>query len=385
MELIRGRWIKKYINCWEDKRDFDIMRRAIMRSHEAIPAEYCERFSPPELTAEEKQEISRYWAQFGIKIYDYSYHRMYYHATGRHDPRFVPDLVAGLVLYEYYNDRAYENSWREKNMFHRLLPGVPLPKALGRRIRGRYYRDDLGYLPEDLRAFSQAAWEALGGPGDIVLKKTRDTGFGKSVSKYRAESPEDMEQILLGWQDCRDYVVQQCVRQHPVMASLNETSSNIMRICTWRHGNSVDVLYAAARVGAGSSFTDISYVDGEEQVRLVGISPEGEFADHMVDQYGRFVREIPRGLKAPAWDRILDIIRKNHPLLDNFDIVGWDFTVDEDENPICFEWNISWPGTVLYQFANGAPLYGDRTEAVFAFLQDDKNKANYIPFYMRAK
>ncbi len=389
MELIRGKWSKKYINCPEDKRDYDIMRRGYMRSHDIIAANYCRRFSPPELTAEEMREIAEYWAEFGIKMDDYTWHRMYYHATGNHDPRFVPDLVAGLILYEYYNDRAYEGTWRDKNMFHRLLPEMPLPEALFRRIRGRYVTEESGYLAETGDCLNRAAaliWHQLGGMAeDIVVKKSRDTGFGKGVSKYRVTSEEDIRHILEQWSDCNDYVVQRCVRPHPVLASLNEHSSNMIRICSWRHGNEVEILYAGARVGAGKSFTDVSFVEGEERVHLVGISPDGVFADKMVDQYGRYVKALPKQVPVPAWEQIVSLIRRNHLLLDNFDLVGWDFTVDEEGSPVCFEWNISWPGTVLYQFANGRPLYGDKTERLFAFLKQEKNRDFYIPYYMKLK
>ncbi len=388
MELKRGRWYKKYINCWEDKRDYDIMRRGYMRAHESIADDYCKRFSPPELTEEEKNEISAYWAQFGIKIYDFSWHRMYYHATQNHDPKFVPDLVAGLVLYEYYNDRAYENTWRDKNMFHRLLPDVPLPKALGRRIRGRYFIDEVGYIQsekDDIAEFAKLIYGALSIESDIVIKKTRDTGFGKSVSKYHIVSQEDVANTLCLWQDCQDYVVQLCVTPHKIIASLNPSSSNMLRVCSWRHGNRVDILFASARVGAVNSFTDVAFVNGEELVNMVGISNDGYFSEKMVDQNGRFVKELPKNVKIPSWDKITEIIKKNHLMIDNFDIIGWDFTVDEDENPVCFEWNISWPGTVLYQFANGKPLYGDKTEEIFSFLKNEKNKDNYIPYYIRIK
>ncbi len=388
MELIRGRWSKKYINCWEDKRDYDIMRRGFMRSHEIIASDYCSKFNPPELTTEEKQEIAAYWAQYGIKIYDFDWHRMYYHATGVHDPRFVPDLVAGLVLYEYYNDRVYENTWRDKNMFHRLLPDVPLPKTLGRRIRGRYVHDDAGYLADDTDAvkyFAHLVWNSLEGECNIILKKTRDTGFGRGVSKYRVSSESDVERIVSDWVKCSDYVIQVCIEQHEVMSSLNESSSNIMRICSWRHGNEVDILYAAARVGTGDSFTDVAFVNGEERVNLVGITEDGTFSSEMIDQYGRHVKTLPCDVKVPSWDKIIGIIKSNHILIDNFDIIGWDFTIDKNGNPVCFEWNISWPGTVLYQFANKSPLYGDKTDAILSFLKDERNRYNYVPYYMRIK
>ncbi len=387
MELKRGRWSKKYINCVEDKRDYDMMCRGFVQAHELIAGKYCEKFSPPELTAGEKAEIDAYWAQFGIKIYDYNWHRMYYHATGLHDPRFIPDLVAGLVIYEYYNDHAFEDTWRDKNMFHRLLPDVPLPKELGYRIRGRFYHKELGYVSNTTEgefAFANAIWETLGKEDDIIVKNTRHSGFGRGVKKYHITCVQDIFAVLKDWEQSTDYVMQVCVRQHKIFREFNESSTNMFRVCSFRHDNEVDILFAGARVGIPGSVTDVSFVDGQERVNLVGISNDGYFADKMLDQDGVVVRSLSKGVAVPAWEKIVKIIKQNHLLIDNFDIIGWDFTVDEDENPICFEWNISWPGTVLYQYANG-PLYADKTELVLDFLKDEYNQFNYIPHYMRLK
>ena len=81
---------------------------------------------------------------------------------------------------------------------------------------------------------------------------------------------------------------------------------------------------------------------------------------------------------------MLDIVKQNHLMIDRFDIVVWDLTIDKQENPIYFEWNVQWPGTVWYQFVNG-PFYGEKTEETLQFLNDEKNRYNYIPCYMRVK
>lgn len=382
MELIRGRWSKKYINCPEDKRDYDIMRRGFMQSHEQLASNYCEKFSPPELTCDEKNEISAYWAQFGIKIYDYDWHRMYYHATGIHDPRFVPDLVAGLVAYEFYNDKVFENTWRDKNMFQRLLPDVPMPKTLGKCIRGRFFHEDTGYV-ENKSCLITKIKQCVKERDSIIIKNTRDTGFGKSVKKYVINGEEDIINAFIEWDGCENFIIQECIKQHEILSSFNSSSANMIRICSWRNGTDVDIMFAAARVGIENSVTDVSFVNGEERVNIVGIT-DGYFNDKMIDQDGQFVKHLKANIKVPAWEEMVGIIKKNHLLIDNFDIVGWDFTINENGNPICFEWNISWPGTVLYQYANG-PLYGDKTEKVFGFLSNEKNRYNYIPYYMRLK
>lgn len=387
MELIRGRWSKKYINCFEDKRDYDIMRRGYMQSHEKIAGNYCEEFEPPELTLNEKKEITSYWGQFGIKIYDFNWHRMYYAVTGLHDPRFVPDLVAGMILYEYYNDKAYEYTWRDKNMFERLLPEVPMPKTYGKCIRNRLYIPNYGYLERNeagTGAFIHEIWKMIRQPMDVVFKNTRDTGFGKSVMKYHITCEADIVSAIKEWAQCQNFIIQECIYQHNILKNFNETSTNMIRVCSWRHGTDVDILFAAARAGIPGSITDVSFVDGIEKVQLVGITKDGLFADRILDQNGRVIRMLPENTPVPAWDTIKNIIKRNHLLIDNFDIIGWDFTINEKNEPYCFEWNIQWPGTVLYQYTNG-PLYGEKTEELFDFLKIEKNRDNYIPHFMRAK
>ena len=380
MDLIRGRFSQKWINCPEDKRDYDIMRRGFLWHKERLAMDYCNRFVVPDITESEKREIVDFWAQFGILIYDFSWHRMYYSVTGIHDPRFVPDLVAGLVLYEYYNDKAYENTWRDKNMFDRLLPDVPQPRTIGKRIRKRYCAQNQS-IGED--SFIDSIMESIKAKEacDIIIKNTRHTGFGRGVRKYHIRNKEDVFSAIKEWENCDNYIVQEFVEQHELLAQFNDSSSNMIRVCSWRHNNDVDILFAAVRAGIPGSVTDVSFVNGIERVHLVGIK-NGVFANQMLNQDGRFVKELPRNMLIPAWQKIVRIIKDNHPLVDNFDIIGWDFTIDKSENPICFEWNVQWPGTVLYQYTNG-PLYGDLTEQLFSFLDDSNNRDNYIPFYMR--
>lgn len=383
MDLIRGRFSQKWINCPEDKRDYDIMRRGFMWHKERLAMDYCNRYDVPEISDYEKREIVDYWAQFGILIYDFCWHRMYYTATGIHDPRFVPDLVAGFVLYEYYNDKAYENTWRDKNMFDRLLPDVPQPHTLGKRIRKRYCVHNQFVACGG--GFAEGIMESIKSKEDcdIIIKNTRHSGFGRGVRKYHISEKEDLLSAIKEWENCDNYIVQEFVEQHELLAQFNESSSNMIRVCSWRHGNDVEILYAAVRAGIPGSVTDVSFVNGIERVQLVGIK-NGVFANKMLDQDGRFVKELPHNMRIPAWQKIVQIIKENHPLVDNFDIIGWDFTIDKSESPICFEWNVQWPGTVLYQYANG-PLYGDMTEQLFRFLEDPNNKDNYIPYYMRIK
>lgn len=384
MEMIRGRWFEQYINSPEDKKNYDYLMRGRMHMHHEFAKEYCEKYDVPDLTKEEKKNIDNYWAQYGIKIEDYSYHRMYYFVTDIHDPKFIPDYIAGHIVYSFYNDHAYEYTWRDKNMFDRLLPKVPFPKTFAKRIRNRLYVGDKCFHNYGENEIAERIYGCLTACSvdEIVIKPARQSGFGRSVKKYTINSINDIIVAISEWNGNSDWIIQECISQHPILALLNESSSNMLRICSWRHDNDVEILFAAARIGVTGSFTDVSFINGREQVRVLGITKEGYFKTKILDQDGFFVRSFDSNVKVPAWNEIVDIIKHNHLPMDNFDIIGWDFTVDENEKPICFEWNIQWPGTVLYQYVNG-PLWGDFTEEILTFLKDYKNQKNYVPCYLQ--
>lgn len=381
--FVRGRWYKKWINCPEDKRDYDYLMQGFMKFREDLPHAYVNTYKPASLTKDEIAAIVTYRGQYGLKIDDFSWWQMYYDATGIHNPRFVPDTIAGLVLYPYYNDSAYELTWRDKNMFSRLLPDVPMPQTYAKCIRNRYLIDGTYFKKESNKSeVCEHLYHTIPINSSVIVKGTRESGFGRGVRKYVINNYEDIYGLLEEWNEVQNFIIQECIEQHDVLSNLNPECNNMIRICSWRHGNEVDILYAAARVGIGKSTTDVVFVNGEERVNVVGITQDGFLKKQVVNQNGQLVSVNDSVVKIPAWDEIVKIIKKNHLLLDNFDIVGWDFTIDKNGKPICFEWNIQWPGTVLYQYVNG-PLYGDYTENIFSFLKDENNRYNYIPSYMR--
>ena len=179
MELIRGRWNEQYINCIEDKRNFDNIMRGRMHMHYELGQKYCEKFNLPDLPMEEKEEIRNYWMQYGIQLSDFSYHRMYYHTTGDHNPKFVPDYIAGHIVYPYYNDHAYEYTWRDKNMFDRLLPDITFPTLLAKCCRDRFVVEGEYFNQEDIHKICEKIYERIlcDNETDIIIKPTRHNRY----------------------------------------------------------------------------------------------------------------------------------------------------------------------------------------------------------------
>ena len=71
----------------------------------------------------------------------------------------------------------------------------------------------------------------------------------------------------------------------------------------------------------------------------------------------------------PSYDKVLRIIREEAPKLPRLGIIGWDFGIDQDGEPVFIELNI-FPGQ--NQRGSG-PSFGDMTEAVLRDVFIEKN------------
>ncbi len=341
----------------------------------------------PALTREEKAEIDRYWADYHVKLDTYDWHRMFYAVTGIRDPRFIPQPFAEQVLYRYYKNMGFSAAYADKNMFASFLPEARFPKAFGKRMHFHYYDAEDRYCGDKLNdTFVDRVWDAIreaGGGNEIILKETVASSFGKGVKKATVESKEALQKLLSGYK-LENFAIQEVVRQHPFFAQLNPDSVNIIRITTWRKGDRVYPLAPCIRFGIKGSHTDVAFVDGKEILNVVKIGEDGRIAEQYVTLEGEHV-DFPAGIdrQVPQWEEILKTVEAGALRLRHFDIVAWDVTVDDQGRVVCIEYNLNFPGSLIYQFAHG-PLAGDHTDELLAFLKDPKNK-KYLPACIRAR
>ncbi len=336
----------------------------------------------PELTEEQKKAISDYWASYGIRIRDYSQFQWYYGKTGIEDPRFIPQDVWKNVVLPYYNRKEYEAAFQNKNLFETFLPDCSFPETVIKKQDGLFYDDHGKNITE------QEAAEKIAAFSEVIFKNATETGQGKNVKKYPVSSVEEAGKTLSLWQDKPDFLVQKVIKQHPFFAQFNESSVNIIRFNSFFCRDKVYIHTPVLRFGLPGYVTDCAHINGEEIVRMVGITDGGEIrnkAIHLNGDEEPILESVSDPIrKVPAFDKILRLIDENARKLPYFRILGWDITVDQDEDPIVVEFNIHMPSTYASQITNG-PMWGDDTSAVLAFLKNEENRKNQIPSFYRLK
>lgn len=254
--------------------------------------------------------------------------------------------------------RAFDTFFNDKNYFEFLFPELRFPKTLVRRIEGNYFDGSYQSITID------EAKQKLSGYSSVFFKKSVDTQHGEGVARVIGDkTAEALEKFG------KNFVVQEPIRQHAFLADFNSTSVNAIRIITvyWKgHSYAID---ARLRIGAPGSICDHLGYGGKNPLE-VKINEDGSLKGKAFDDtFGQyydtvFEKEIEGTI--PGYAKMLDAALKGQERYPTYGLLGWDFTVNEDGEPLCIEVNSKEPvikaaqcvgGPVfMLKTVNGVPL-----------------------------
>ena len=341
----------------------------------------------PELTKDEISDITAYWGRKGIIFPDYTWFQLFYGITQIHSPLFIPQPIAYAVI-QKGNNQEMIPGWDDKNIYEILIPTVVFPNTYCHYIHNVYYDKDWNIIDtksKGLNNIAEIIIKCCRKDNSFILKRTSNTGCGRGVRKFVFKDKADIIDILQSLPSNEDYIIQESIRQHSMLAKFNKSSVNILRVLTYRCEENIEVLSVSFRFGIDGQYTDVAFKDGQEIVNVVGVDIEkGIFKNKLFDTNGEKPYTLPDGVngeKIPGLEKVIEMAKSGHKRLFHFNFVGWDFTIDEFEQPICIEYNIKSPGVMLYQFANG-PLAGALTDKFLEALSD-KQVRRQIPRHFR--
>jgi hypothetical protein len=266
---------------------------------------------------------------------------------------FLSDALYKTKYLPYLNSPNHTPSgsgqdsiFSDKNYAELFMPEFRFPSVIVRRVGGMFFDGDFHPISQE------QALSYLQDYDQAVFKQTIETGHGTGIALVQRA---DYADTLPGF--AQDYVVQQVVHQHPSLAYFNESSVNVLRITSLVHRGQVYILGAILRVGPPGCFFDHGVYNGVHYLNI-GVHPDGSFypAAHDVDNgvtydhvYGK-----PIEGRIPQYDAMCQLVRQAHIRYPQFQIIGWDITLDDQENIICMEYNTKWPGLFGSQCCLGA-------------------------------
>ncbi len=309
------------------------------------------------LTKIEKYEIKKYWANYFPKI-DLNYHRYYIDKTGKFDVKFIPDDIFAGYIDPYLNNRQIEPGIADKNYFDMYFKGLKMPETYLRIINGTY-------LDKEYKLIDKSkAIQILLKKQNFIVKPSMATYGGKGVKIFKGATKVEIENFL-GTETSQNLIFQEIVKQSYDTAFLHPESLNTIRIMTLLIDNKIKILPAIAfRIGRDNSCVDNASFGGI----YCKVNKDGTLSNFAYDALGEKYTIHPNGgcfsnVKIRCLKKIYDLIKEAAQRLPHFRLIGWDIAIDETNNPLIIEANLTMSGLDVIETISG-PLFGEYTDLI---------------------
>lgn len=308
---------------------------------------------------EYEYKIFDYWGGFNVNIRTY-WHQWYASKNGIFDVKYIPEDIFYTKIEPFYNRIEMKSAYTDKALNSVWFPDVKKPFTIVKNMSGIFYDDDFNVLS------LENVLERCEKYNRVIIKPTIDSGGGKGIEFFATKKSYEMREIIKKKMDeiSKDFIIQEIIEQHESLKCLNPSSVNTIRITTFLYNNCVHVLRSHIRIGIDNSMYDHYGI-------VCGIEDDG-FLKNLAFTYKKYdiVKEHPqgyefKGINIPSFNKIKEIVRREHQKFGHFRLISWDFSVDKLGEPILIEINLRWQGLNHHQLTMG-PLFGDLTNEVLA-------------------
>ncbi len=318
------------------------------------------------LSPKQKREIQNYYMKLiGKKVPLYS-HQYFYSRTGVFNKEYVPTNIYHCELVPKANHHPYNRAYGDKNMCDVLFPDENTGHTYLKNINGYFYFEGNPVSEEDAISSCQNL-------GRVIIKpslKSKGKGIEIIVINDGKVSTGQTLADLFKQYD-KNYLIQDCIRQHPDMAILNPSSVNTIRILSYRSEMEVLIIYSVIRIGRKDSVIDNQSAGGISTT----IDKKGRLGKYAFGGYNEDQIEVTdsgvtlEGYQIPCYDKVIDMVKRLHLRLPFFNLLGWDVAIGEDGEPVLVEFNVD-PGLSQSAFRSGM---GEYTERIIKELWPRKN------------
>ena len=279
---------------------------------------------------------------------------------------------------EYNSSRlSYSCLLNDKLLFWRHMQnhGVPTPKIYGHLAYGKVF--DPGNWGENSlvkllphcnstlikERYGGQSGKGRGGPEFVffVVPSIESCGNQDSGASFYRQLPQSVKS--------GHWIIQELVAQHPLIAELNESSVNTLRIQSFHTAGKVVIPSMVLRVGKPGNFVDSRWLGGYCcEIDLSSGKLTGRISYRSKEQNRERNPEISRktcNLPIPFFNETLSIIKQAHQSLEFIPSIGWDVAITMD-GPIVIEGNDNWSLASLQSFQGARKILNEIDPEMFA-------------------
>ena len=329
-----------------------------------------ENFDTIEMSALSDEEIAQVDKVYGTPLASYRELAFFKKYRG-FDPRYLSHYAYLPIIAHKLNDYHYTKMLEHKSLQGYVARGeMKHPYCYVRCINQEFYSDSMHQL-----SLEQAIRECI--KHDIlIIKDSTDSAGGKSVEKLDLKDGDEfvrkIEVERVFQERKRDFVIQECLKQHSSMAKFNETSINTLRITTLYLNGKFSILSIILRFGKKGMKVDNWGAGGI----IVGVDKDGKLHnvgyDIHLNEYKEYNGIIFSDETLTQVPSLLKAIENEHMSCYSLSkFIGWDICFNEANEPVIIELNSSQPGVIGEQLGTG-PIFGERTQEVMDYCNKKK-------------
>ena len=326
-------------------------------------------------TNEQKKEFEHYWQyHYGKKIYS-GWHKIYESINNQFCVQYIPEMLFTTKVERLLNDYQYADVLADKSLVETFAQavGCHVPGTIIIKSKGIFYDHNRSPISYDRACHILNEYKK-----DFIIKPTVDSGSGRAVQFITNDERIHIKNILeeVG----NNFIAQEAIKQHPVFSSINSSSVNTLRVMTYILNDNIYHIPIALRIGTGNSKVDNIHAGG----LVVGVLDNGKVLPNAYQLgYGNnkkcYTRHPATGVEfrnivLPAIDKVIENAYRVHSRFPRLGIASWDFTVDEDNNPIFIEANLINQSIWFPQIVHGKGGFGKNTSDLLELIRFGKRK-----------
>ena len=302
------------------------------------------------------EKVLPYWKKFGYRPEEFWF-ELNCSREHRMDSRFIPSDLYYNELLPYINNLPFRFALQDKCSLDLRFSGVRQAETVCRRMAGVFYGADMEQIDS-----GEAVHLCLARESDLFIKPSVYTSAGVGIQMFPPRECTEDDVMELFADTGKNFIVQEKIRQHPEMAKLNKDSISTIRVMSLFIDGEVYISNIMIRVCPPGS-THVA-VDGGYSV---AVEEDGHLYPRAYRDKGTWVCGAEEGLYddsvvVPGLEKIRETVKRLHPLVPYFKWIGWDFSVDEEGEPVMIEFNNA-PGDDIQRVC-GNPLFGEMTDRV---------------------
>lgn len=302
-----------------------------------------------------EQEVLPFWQKFGLAPKQFWF-ELYGSRDRRMDPRFLPADLYFTEILPYMNDGQQKPGLMNKAYLEYLFSDVKQPRTVLLRTGGIYCDEKRRIIDED-RALSMC----LEQDARLFLKVSSGSSGGSGIFVIDPDQCKANDILEKFREAGANFIVQEGIRQHPDLSSLNPISVSTIRVLSLLMEDRVYIESAALRISA----PDRPYVKVYDGGVSTEILNDGSLHPRVYSDNGKWFDEgkglFDESFRVPSMDRIYEEVRRIHPRVGGFKCIGWDFAVDLNRDPVLIEYNV-FPSLGCTQITRCKPVFNERTD-----------------------